>query len=74
MKNFKSPLSLYVLWHPEFREGKEYAQSIYNIFSGVNGNVTHAKYDIPVNYRSLQHDNKIFANIPFTESVKNAVI
>lgn len=74
MKNFKSPLSIYVVWHPKFEEGKQYAQSIYNIFSGVNGNVTHAKYDIPVSYRSLPYGNEIFAKIPFSESTINAVI
>ena len=62
MKNFKSPLSIYVLWHPEFKEGANYAESIYNTFSGENGNVTHAKYDIPVHYRTLPFKNETFAN------------
>jgi hypothetical protein len=74
MKKFKSPLSIYVLWHPEFKEGKKYAESIYNTFSGENGNFTHAKYDIPVHYRTHQHDNETFAKIPFSESKKNALI
>ena len=74
MKNFKNPLSIYVVWHPKFEEGQQYAQSIYNIFSGENGNVAHAKYDIPVSYRSLPHVNEMFAKIPFTEAKLNAVI
>jgi len=74
MKNFKSPLSIYVLWHPEFKEGTNYAKSIYNTFSGVNGNVTHAKYDIPVHYRMLPFKNETFAKIPFSESKKNALV
>ncbi|UAB82850.1 toll/interleukin-1 receptor domain-containing protein [Zunongwangia sp. SCSIO 43204] len=74
MKNFKSPLSIYVLWHPEFKEGTNYAKSIYNTFSGVNGNVTHAKYDIPVHYRTLPFKNETFAKIPFSESKKNALV
>ena len=74
MKNFKSPLSIYVLWHPEFKEGTSYAKSIYNTFSGVNGNVTHAKYDIPVHYRTLPFKNETFAKIPFSESKKNALV
>lgn len=74
MKKFKSPLSIYVLWHPEFKEGEKYAESIYNTYSGVNGNVTHAKYDIPVNYRTQPYNDDTFANIPFSESDKNALI
>jgi len=74
MKKFKSPLSIYVLWHPEFKEGKDYAESIYNTYSGENGNVTHAKYDIPVHYRTQPYKKKTFAKIPFSESDKNALI
>jgi hypothetical protein len=74
MKKFKSPLSIYVLWHPEFKEGKEYAESIYNTYSGENGNVTHAKYDIPVHYRTKPYNKETFAKIPFSESDKNALI
>ena len=74
MKKFKSPLSIYILWHPEFKEGEGYAESIYNTFSGENGNVTHAKYDIPVQYRTLPLKNEIFAKIPFSESEKNALV
>lgn len=74
MKKFKSPLSIYVLWHPEFKEGKEYAKSIYNTYSGENGNVTHAKYDIPVHYRTKPYNKETFAKIPFSESDKNALI
>ncbi|KAF9658505.1 toll/interleukin-1 receptor domain-containing protein [Tenacibaculum sp. ZH5_bin.1] len=74
MKKFKSPLSIYVIWHPNFMEGEQYAKSIYNIFSGENGNVTYAKYDIPVNYRFLPYANEVFAKIPFSESTKNAVV
>ncbi|QYA25596.1 toll/interleukin-1 receptor domain-containing protein [Gramella sp. MT6] len=74
MKKFKSPLSIYVLWHPEFKEGKEYAKSIYNTYSGENGSVTHAKYEIPVHYRTQPLGSATFAKIPFSESDKNAII
>lgn len=74
MKKFKSPLSIYVLWHPEFKEGKEYAESIYNTYSGENGNITHSKYDIPVHYRTKPYNKETFVKIPFSESVKNALI
>tara|TARA_R110002020_G_scaffold185364_2_gene382921 strand:- start:369 stop:1547 length:1179 start_codon:yes stop_codon:yes gene_type:complete len=74
MKNFKSPLSIYVLWHPEFKEGKYYAESIYNTFSGENGNLTHSKYDIPVHFRTLPYKNETFAKISFNASQKNALV
>lgn len=74
MKKFKSPLSIYVLWHPDFIEGKDYAESIYNTYSGENGNVTHAKYDIPVHYRTQPYNKETFIKIPFSESNKNALI
>lgn len=74
MKKFKSPLSIYVLWHPDFKEGKEYAKRIYNTYSGDNDNVTHAKYDIPVHYRTHPYNGDIFSEIPFSESDKNALI
>lgn len=74
MKKFKSPLSIYVVWHPKFEEGRQYAHKIYNVFSGENNNATHSKYNIPVNYRSLSYQDKIFAKIPFSESIKNAIV
>ncbi|NKI30778.1 toll/interleukin-1 receptor domain-containing protein [Croceivirga thetidis] len=74
MKSFKSPLSIYVIWHPSFKEGIKYAESIYNTYSGENDFVTHARYDIPVSYRTLSYGKDIFAPIPFSESDKNALI
>ena len=74
MKNFKNPLSIYVLWHPDFKEGREYAESIYNTYSGENGNVTHSKYDIPVYFRSQPYEEETIAKIPYSESHKVALI
>lgn len=74
MKKFKSPLSIYVLWHPDFKQGKEYAKNIYNTYSGGNGNLTHAKFDIPVHYRTNSRNTDNFKEIPFSESEKNALI
>ncbi len=74
MRKFKSPLSIFVMWHPKFTDGKSYSKLVYNTFNGGNDNVTHAKYSIPVHYRSLSVEEGTFAKIPFTESVKNAVI
>jgi len=74
MKKFKSPLSIYVIWHPEFEDGKQYAQNIYDTYSGENGNVTHAKYDIPVSYRSVVNEDDDLGSIPYSESDKNALV
>ncbi|SEE18400.1 TIR domain-containing protein [Tenacibaculum sp. MAR_2010_89] len=74
MKKFKSPLSIYVIWHPKFKEGAKYAQSIYKTYSGDNDHATHAKYNIPVNFRTSSYKNEIFLKIPYSESNRNALV
>ncbi|MCK8479074.1 toll/interleukin-1 receptor domain-containing protein [Psychroserpens algicola] len=74
MKKFKSPLSIYVFWHPKFKEGKKYANTIYDTFSGDNEHATHAKYNIPVNYRTSKYNDDIFIGVPYSESKKNALV
>jgi len=74
MKKFKSPLSIYVIWHPKFKEGSKYAHSIYKTYSGDNNYATHAKYNVPVNYRTLHYRDDVFCKIPYSESTRNAVV
>lgn len=88
-KNFKSPLSIYVLWHSDFQNGspstqwktktcthggQEYASFIYKSFCRDIENPVSRGIGIPVYYRSQKGENGAIAEIPFHESERNALV
>lgn len=58
MKNrIKYPLSLYVVWHPKFTEGKTIANNLYSIFCRDVEQPLSRGLGIPVYYRSVSFDS-----------------
>lgn len=74
MKNrIKYPLSLYVVWHPKFTEGKTIANNLYSIFCRDVEQPLSRGLGIPVYYRSVSFDS---TPIPINASTakRNAII
>lgn len=68
MKNrLKYPLSLFVVWHPKFTEGKAIANNLYSIFCRDVKDPLSRGLGIPVYYRSVSFDRK-----PIPIDAKNA--
>ena len=72
---FISPFSIYVTWHPEFIEGKLYAENIFSTFCRELRFPLARAINIPVYYRNKsKSDTKVPIDIKYKESHKNAVI
>ncbi len=72
---YKSPLNIYVLWHPKFKDGQEYAKNIYNLLCRDSSNPLSRGIGIPVFYRSSYPENEIYPiQINFNEAKRNAII
>jgi SLOG cluster2/TIR domain len=48
----KGPLTIFVMWHPDFSEGAELATAVHDGFRMLNGHYTQHGSEIPVYYRS----------------------
>lgn len=73
--NFTSPLSIYIIWHPSFKEGKEIANSLYSLFCRDYNKPLNKTLGIPVYFRSeVFEDSKTPKNIDFNESEYNAIV
>jgi hypothetical protein len=73
--NYNSPLNIYVLWHPSFTEGQNYANKIYQTFNRDTEFVLARNLNIPVFYRSKSRkvDDELLP-IPLQEADKNAIV
>jgi hypothetical protein len=72
---YKSPLNIYVVWHPDFKDGKKYADFIYKTFNRDTEFALKRNLNIPVFYRSEPDEaTKIPIPIPYTEAERNAVV
>lgn len=78
---YQSPLSMYVVWHKDFTEGPEnayggaaYANFLYTSFCRDIQKPVGRGVGIPVYYRSAAYKDNHFQEIPFHESVRNAVV
>ncbi len=75
MTAFKSPLTVYVVWHPDFADGIRYANLIYKTFCRDADNPLARNIGIPVHYRSATAPGQdIPIPIPCEESDKNAIV
>ena len=73
--NYRSPLSIYVVWHPNFKAGKRYADLIYKTFNRDTEFALARNLNIPVFYRSEPDEiTKVPIPIPFDEADRNAVV
>lgn len=74
MKNrLKYPLSLFVVWHPKFTEGKIIAKSLYSIFCRDVEQPLSRGLGIPVYYRSVSL-NKAPIPIDTSNTKRNAIV
>jgi len=74
MKNrIKYPLSLYVVWHPDFNEGKVIANNLYSIFCRDVEEPLSRGLGIPVYYRSASNDG-IPIPIDPSKATRNAIV
>lgn len=71
---YKAPLNIYVVWHPNFREGKQYAEAIYSGFVRDIENPLDRGMGIPVYYRSVSYIDGRPRELNLNEAEHNAVI
>jgi hypothetical protein len=72
--NYKSPLTVYVIWHSKFKNGKKFADAIYSTFCRDVTQPLSRGLNIPVFYRSAPFEENVPIKIPYAESDRNAVI
>lgn len=70
---FKSPLSIYVVWHPNFKEGDIYADLIYKSFCRDSSIPLARGLGIPVFFRNYTDEEKHILEIPVSNSDKNCI-
>ncbi len=71
--SYKSPLTLYVIWHPDFAQGKEIATSLYSTFCRDIHEPLSRGIGIPVYYRSA-FVNKSPIQIETSNAKRNAIV
>ncbi len=70
----KQPLTLYVLWHPEFEDGKKYANAIYSTFSRDVKEPLARGVGIPAYFRTNVYEQNRPLPIDVEKSGRTAVI
>ena len=75
METYKSPLSIYVVWHPSFKEGERFAENIYSAFCrDVNEPISRG-LGIPTFFRFQNVSGKSAPlSINLKEADRNAII
>lgn len=74
MKNrLKHPLSLFVVWHPAFDEGKVIANNLYSIFCRDIEQPLSRGLGVPVYYRSVSSETKPIP-IDVNAATRNAIV
>lgn len=71
---YKSPLNIYVLWHPKFKGGQKIAEQIYCWYSKNITEPLSRGIGIPVFFRSVSYEHNEPIKIPFEDAENNAVI
>jgi hypothetical protein len=72
---YKSPLTIFVVWHPANNTGIEYAEAIYNSFCRDIHSPLSRGLTIPVEFRYVNEKGKIVPkDINTSESDRNAII
>lgn len=71
----KYPLSIFIVWHPLFSRGKDFANSLYNTFCRDIKQPLSRGLAIPMYYRSsVSDDTKMPIPINATNATRNAII
>ncbi len=73
---FKSPLTLYVLWHPDYSDGAFFANKLFNVFSRNVDDTFARTPGIPVYFRSapVAAGSTLPRPIPFEDADHTAII
>lgn len=75
MTNFKTPLSVFIVWHPNYLEGQQIADSLYSILCRDSSKPLIRSMGIPVYFRCTKaHNSTHPIPIDFNESEYAAVI
>jgi len=73
--SFKTPLSVFIVWHPDYLEGQQIADSLYSILCRDSSKPLIRSMGIPVYFRSTRAANTDQPiDIDFSESQHTAVI
>lgn len=73
--NYKSPLNIYVIWHPNYKDGQEISQFLYTQFCRDYKKPLLRSLGIPVYFRSVTAINSHSPNtINYDEAEYNAII
>lgn len=72
---FKTPLSVFIVWHPNFSEGQQIADSLYSILCRDSSRPLIRSMGVPIYFRSTMANNSTQPiAIDFEESEHTAVI
>lgn len=74
MNRIKYPLNIYVVWHPDFKIGKDIAEEIYSTFCRDYKNPLSRGIGIPVYFRYIKLGNNQPLSISTSEAERNAFI
>jgi hypothetical protein len=73
--NFKSPLAIYIIWHPSFKDGQEIADFLYSVFCRDSNKPLNRTIGIPVYFRKVNYESlDCPKDIDYNESYYNAII
>lgn len=73
--SFKTPLSIFIVWHPDYAEGQQIANFLYSILCRDSNKPLIRSMGIPVYFRTTRSSNSSQPiNIDFNESEFTAVI
>lgn len=73
--NFKSPLAIYIIWHPSFKDGQAIANYLYSIFCRNSDKPLNRAIGIPVYFRKVNYKGQEFPKkIDYNEATYNAII
>lgn len=72
---FKNPLSIYIIWHPNYEEGNQIAENLYSLFCRDYSKPLVTSLGIPVYFRCTNFKGtNCPKNIDFNESQYNAIV
>lgn len=74
MNRIKYPLNIYVVWHPDYKIGKDIAEEIYSTFCRDYQNPLSRGIGIPVYFRYVKLENNQPLSITPSDAEKNAII
>ena len=73
--NFKSPLAIYIIWHPSFKDGQGIADYLYSVFCRDFERPLNRTIGIPVYFRKVNYGDQEFPKkIDYDESFFSAII